>query len=79
MEGNHELTITMSLQYFFFVSDYGITRLAPAVWLLGHPTSEVLYARLPSCNGVLCVTQYHLQLMTLRQSYNLGCEKLIKV
>ena len=59
----------------------GSTRSSAAVWLLGHPTSELSYARLPACGDVLRVVQYHHQVesMTLTQSYNLACKKVIKV
>ena len=46
----------------------GSTRSSAAVWLLGHPTSELSYARLPACGDVLRVVQYHHQVESMTET-----------
>src|SRR5215469_12909813 len=57
------------------------TRSSAEVWLLGKGMNKLSNARLPTCSDVLRLVQYHhhSEAQTLRKSYNIACEEVLKV
>src|SRR5215469_7417663 len=57
------------------------TRSSAEVWLLGKGMNKLSNARLPTCSDVLRLVQYHhhSEAHTLRKSYNISCEEVLKV